>query len=146
MLWVQIPLRGGVLDTTLCDKDCQCLATGWWFSQGTPGVIRNCKSEDRLTCKGTELKDLDLKLFPANLRAFSPVPKVMSFLLKSNAGNNLRSRSLSSVPLQVSLSSDLQFLITPLWHHQTFFQYKTFIFFGFLIFWRGPSWLYGSWI
>ena len=25
-----------VLDTTLCDKVCQWLATGWWFSQGTP--------------------------------------------------------------------------------------------------------------
>jgi hypothetical protein len=27
----------GVLDTTLCDKFCQCLETGWWFSPGTPG-------------------------------------------------------------------------------------------------------------
>ena len=26
----------GVLDTTLCDKVCQCLATGQWFSHGTP--------------------------------------------------------------------------------------------------------------
>jgi hypothetical protein len=26
----------GVLDTTLCDDVCQCLATGWWFSPGTP--------------------------------------------------------------------------------------------------------------
>jgi len=25
----------GVLDTTLCDKVCQWLATGWWFSPGT---------------------------------------------------------------------------------------------------------------
>jgi hypothetical protein len=25
-----------VLDTTLCDKDCQWLAAGWWFSPGTP--------------------------------------------------------------------------------------------------------------
>jgi hypothetical protein len=25
-------LRWGVLDTTLCDKVCQWLATGWWFS------------------------------------------------------------------------------------------------------------------
>jgi len=25
-----------VLDTTLCDKVCQCLAIGWWFSPGTP--------------------------------------------------------------------------------------------------------------
>ena len=25
-----------VLDTTLCDKVCQCLAAGLWFSPGTP--------------------------------------------------------------------------------------------------------------
>jgi len=30
-----IPLRQGVLDTTLCDQICQWLATGWWFSLGT---------------------------------------------------------------------------------------------------------------
>jgi hypothetical protein len=35
-LWVWIPLRRGVLDTTLCDKVCQCLTTVWWFSPGTP--------------------------------------------------------------------------------------------------------------
>jgi hypothetical protein len=35
-LWVLIPLRRGVLDTTLCDKICQWLAAGWWFSMGTP--------------------------------------------------------------------------------------------------------------
>jgi hypothetical protein len=33
-LWVWIPLMQGVLDTTLCDKVCQWLATGWWFSPG----------------------------------------------------------------------------------------------------------------
>ena len=32
MLWVRIPLRRGVLDTTLCDKVCQWLAEGLWFS------------------------------------------------------------------------------------------------------------------
>ena len=26
----------GVFDTTLCDKVCKWLATGWWFSPGTP--------------------------------------------------------------------------------------------------------------
>jgi hypothetical protein len=26
----------GVLDTTLCDKVCQWLTTGWWFSPGPP--------------------------------------------------------------------------------------------------------------
>ena len=35
-LWVRIPLRRGVLDTTLCDKVCQWLATGRWFSPSTP--------------------------------------------------------------------------------------------------------------
>ena len=31
-LWVWIPLRRSVLDTTLCDEVCQWLATGWLFS------------------------------------------------------------------------------------------------------------------
>jgi len=30
-LWVRIPFRRGVLDTTLCDKVCQWLAAGWCF-------------------------------------------------------------------------------------------------------------------
>jgi hypothetical protein len=34
-LWDRIPLRRGVLDTTLCDKVCQWLATGRSFSPGT---------------------------------------------------------------------------------------------------------------
>ena len=33
-IWVRIPLKRGVLDTTLCDV-CQWLATGRWFSAGT---------------------------------------------------------------------------------------------------------------
>jgi hypothetical protein len=33
-LWVWIPLRWGVFDTTLCDKVCQWLAAGQWFSPG----------------------------------------------------------------------------------------------------------------
>ena len=34
LFWIL--LRLGVLDTPLCDKVCQWLATGHWFSQGTP--------------------------------------------------------------------------------------------------------------
>ena len=33
---VRISLRRGLLDTTLCDKVCQCLAADRWFSPGTP--------------------------------------------------------------------------------------------------------------
>ena len=35
-LWVRTLLRPGVLDTILCDKVCQWLATGQWFPPGTP--------------------------------------------------------------------------------------------------------------
>ena len=35
-LRVRIPLRRGVLDTTLYDKVCQRLTAGQWFSSGTP--------------------------------------------------------------------------------------------------------------
>ena len=36
ILWDRTPLRRGVLDTTSCHKVCQWLATGRWFSPGTP--------------------------------------------------------------------------------------------------------------
>ena len=35
-LWGRIRPRRGVLNTTLCDKVCYWLATGLWFSPGTP--------------------------------------------------------------------------------------------------------------
>ena len=34
-LWVRIPLLWSLFDTTLCDKVCQWLAAGRWFSLGT---------------------------------------------------------------------------------------------------------------
>jgi hypothetical protein len=40
-LWVRTPFRRGVLDTTLCDKVCQLIATGPWFSPGTPVCSTN---------------------------------------------------------------------------------------------------------
>ena len=36
MLWIRTPFRRGVLDTTVCEKVCQWLATAQWFSPGTP--------------------------------------------------------------------------------------------------------------
>jgi hypothetical protein len=39
----------GVLDTTLCDKVCQWLATGRWFSPGTP------VSKNKRFTKGTKI-------------------------------------------------------------------------------------------
>ena len=44
-LWVRIPIRQCVLDTTLCDKACQWLAVGRWFSPGIP--ISSTNKTDR---------------------------------------------------------------------------------------------------
>jgi hypothetical protein len=43
-LWVRIPLSWGVLDTILWDKVFQWLATGRWFSPGTP-ISSNNKTD-----------------------------------------------------------------------------------------------------
>ena len=44
-LWVRIRLRWGVLDTTLCDKVCQWLAAGQWFSLDIP--VSSTNNTDR---------------------------------------------------------------------------------------------------
>jgi hypothetical protein len=44
-LWVQIRLRRGVLDITLCDQVCRWLAAGRWFSPGT--LVSSTKKTDR---------------------------------------------------------------------------------------------------
>jgi hypothetical protein len=41
-----MPLRLGVLDTTLCNKVCQWLAAGSWFSSGTPVSSSNESDHD----------------------------------------------------------------------------------------------------
>jgi Na+/pantothenate symporter len=45
MLWVLIPLMPCLLKTTLCDKVCQWLAAGRWFSPGT--LISSINKTDR---------------------------------------------------------------------------------------------------
>ena len=55
-LWVRIPLRRCVLDTTLCDKVCQWLATGLWFSVGTP--VSSTNKTDHHDITGLLLKEV----------------------------------------------------------------------------------------
>ena len=46
LMWVRIQLGRGVLDT-VCDKVCQWLAAGLWFSRGTPVSSTNkCDCHD----------------------------------------------------------------------------------------------------
>jgi hypothetical protein len=44
-LWVRTPFGRVVLDTALCDKVCQWLATVRWFSPGTPPVSSTNKAD-----------------------------------------------------------------------------------------------------
>ena len=48
-LWVRIPLRRGVLDSTLCENVCQWLAAGRWFSPGTPVSSTNKTDHNDIT-------------------------------------------------------------------------------------------------
>ena len=48
----------GVLDTTLCDTVCQWLATGWWFSSGTPVSSTNKTSYVQYTTQNLYTKVL----------------------------------------------------------------------------------------
>ena len=48
-LWVWIPIRRGVLGTTLCDKFCQWLAAGRWFSPSTPVASVNKTDRHNIT-------------------------------------------------------------------------------------------------
>ena len=48
-LWVRTPLRLGVPDTNLCDKVCQCITTGRWFSPDTPVSSTNKTDRHHIT-------------------------------------------------------------------------------------------------
>ena len=55
-LWVRIPLRRSVLDTTVCDQLCQWLAAGRWFFSGTP------ISSTNKTCRHVDMTEILLKV------------------------------------------------------------------------------------
>jgi len=69
MLWVRIPLRQCVLDTTLCDKVCQWLAIGRWFSPGTLVSSTN----------KTGLHDITEILLKVALNSIPPSSSIYSF-------------------------------------------------------------------
>jgi hypothetical protein len=60
----------GVLDTTLCDKVCQWLAAGQWFSPGTPVSSTN----------KTDRHDITEILLKGGLNAINYLPQQPSFI------------------------------------------------------------------
>ena len=91
-LWFRILLMASVLDTTLCDKVCQWLATGLWFSPSTP--VSSTNKADRHDIAEILLKvalnttHLNIKTFLANSQLitciywpFEPVIVLSMFML-----------------------------------------------------------------
>ena len=72
MLWVQILIR--VRCTTLCDKVCQWLATGRWFSPGPPVLSTN----------KTDCHDItEILLMTLNTIEQTSILKVFPFILET---------------------------------------------------------------
>ena len=79
-LWVRTQLRRGVFDTTLCDKVCQWLATGRWFSLGTP--VSSTNKTDRHDITEMLLKVALIIIKPTKpMSAFKVVPNFLYLFL-----------------------------------------------------------------
>ena len=72
MLWVGISIRARC--TTLCDKDCQWLETGRWFSPGTPVSSTN----------KTDRHDITEILLKVALDTFKQTNKKQTYVLWQN--------------------------------------------------------------
>jgi hypothetical protein len=101
-LWVWIPLRRGVLDTTLCDKVCQWLATCRWFPPRIP--VSSIHKTDRRDITEILLK-LALNTITPNLH---PQIHVMMAFFPSTAFIVLI--SFYSVPLFFRRKYGMQYL------------------------------------
>ena len=78
MLWVRTSLRRGILNITLCDKVCQWLAAGRWFSPGTPVSFPN-----KTNCHDITEILLKVALNTITLTLFLTTPLGLWFIPKS---------------------------------------------------------------
>ena len=63
MLWVWITFRRGVLDTILCDKVCQWLVAGRWFSAVSATIKTDCHHLDEVLLK-VSLNTINTPMLP----------------------------------------------------------------------------------
>jgi hypothetical protein len=73
--------RRGVLDTTLSDKDCQYLATGRWFSPGTP--VSSTNKTDR-----SDITEILLKMALNTITLSTLNPESRTNFVVSKQGEN----------------------------------------------------------
>jgi hypothetical protein len=92
MLWVRIPLRWGVLHTTLYDKACQWLVTCRRFSLGTPVSSNNKTDRHDITemLLQVALKSILLLLLLCNLLGWTLIIKLNVYLQTTNLGIELK--------------------------------------------------------
>ena len=81
-VWVRTTLRQGILNTTLYDKVCQWLATGWWFSPGTPVSSTNKTDSHDITqiLLKVALNTINQTLLHTSYGVNSPIPGVSKSL------------------------------------------------------------------
>jgi len=97
----------GVFDTTLCDKVCQWLATGQWFSPGTP--VYSTNKTDRYDIAkillNVTLNTITLTLFqiqsnPIWLKSYiSPAPHYWNVMVWDIWWNPIKGRYMQVIPL-----------------------------------------------
>jgi hypothetical protein len=85
MLWVRIPLRWGVLDTTLCDKVCQWFAAGRWFSQVL--LVSSTNKTDHHDITEILLKVMWNTIKPTNLNTLNEINYDKDILVYLNTLN-----------------------------------------------------------
>ena len=91
-LWVRIPLRRGVLHTTLYDEACQWLVTCRRFSLGTPVSSTNKTDHHYITemLLQVALGSILLLLLLSNLLGWTLIIKITVYLQTTNFGIELK--------------------------------------------------------
>ena len=107
-LWVRIPLSRRVLDTTLCDKVCQWLATGRWFSQGTLVSFANKTDFQNITeislkvALNTITLTLNLTICPWN--SFTHVNQIKTMIYWCLSGLNIHKLAHGKISIKLWLA------------------------------------------
>jgi hypothetical protein len=111
-LWVRIPFRRGVLDTTLCDKVCQWLAVGTGYFPGIPVSSAN-KTDRHNLCPIQLLKYLAIKyVYSKSNLGVVFVGCYMSVKRKVNYTN----RYVLMDPTSLTMTSYINFIYNGLLH------------------------------
>jgi hypothetical protein len=89
-LWFRIPLRRGLLDITYCDKVCQWLAAGRWFSPFSGYSVSSINKTDH-----HDITEILLKVTLNTLTTRSPLLMNRKPTMMANNCNNINKNERS---------------------------------------------------